>query len=238
MFPILGALARAARDLTHPRVLAVMLVPMGGAIVVWSLLAWYFWSAWTRAMSALFDGTGFARWFASHGVAWILESLSVVAVIALLLPAILITAVLITELIAMPVIVSVVERQYPTIEKDTTGTVVGSMWNASVAVALFAALWLVTLPLWLTGIGALVLPAILSAYLSQRLFRYDALAEHASRAEYTAVVRRARGRLYVLGLLLSLVYYVPLANLVAPVLSGLAFTHLCLAELARLRGAS
>jgi hypothetical protein len=31
------------------------------------------------------------------------------------------------------------------------------------------------------------------------------------------------------------VYYVPVVNLAAPVLSGLAFTHFCLAELARLR---
>jgi hypothetical protein len=44
-----------------------------------------------------------------------------------------------------------------------------------------------------------------------------------------------RGRLYALGLLLALLYYVPFVNLIAPVVSGLAFTHFCLAELARLR---
>jgi uncharacterized protein involved in cysteine biosynthesis len=45
----------------------------------------------------------------------------------------------------------------------------------------------------------------------------------------------ARGRLYLLGLLLAFVYYIPLVNLAAPVLSALAFTHFCLAELARFR---
>jgi uncharacterized protein involved in cysteine biosynthesis len=83
-----------------------------------------------------------------------------------------------------------------------------------------------------------VLPALISAYLSQRLLRYDALAEHADRDEYPQVLARARGKLYLLGLLLALLYYVPLINLVAPVASGLAFTHLCLAEVARLRAAS
>ena len=38
-----------------------------------------------------------------------------------------------------------------------------------------------------------------------------------------------------LGLLLALLYYVPLLNLLVPVLSGLAFAHFGLAELARLR---
>jgi hypothetical protein len=61
--------------------------------------------------------------------------------------------------------------------------------------------------LWFTGVGALALPPLLSAFLNQRLFRYDALAEHASAEEYRAVVARAKGRLFVLGLLLSLVYY-------------------------------
>ena len=47
----------------------------------------------------------------------------------------------------------------------------------------FCTLWVVTLPLWLTGIAALILPVLRSAYLGQRLFRYDALAERARREE-------------------------------------------------------
>jgi len=93
----------------------------------------------------------------------------------------------------------------------------------------------VTLPLWFTGIGAVVLPALNSAYLNQRLFRYDALSEHASREEYGEIVRRNRGRLYMLGLILAPLFYVPFVNLAAPVLAGLAFTHFCLAELQRVR---
>ena len=80
------------------------------------------------------------------------------------------------------------------------------------------------------------MPALNSAYLNQRLFRYDALSEHATRDEYREIVIRARGRLYLLGLLLSGLYYVPFLNLAAPVVSGLAFTHFCLGELARIRG--
>jgi uncharacterized protein involved in cysteine biosynthesis len=50
-------------------------------------------------------------------------------------------------------------------------------------------------------------------------------------------VRRAGGRLFLLGLVLAFLYAVPLLNLLVPVLSALAFTHLCLGELARLRQA-
>jgi uncharacterized protein involved in cysteine biosynthesis len=136
----------------------------------------------------------------------------------------------------MPVIVPLIAgRHFPRLERRRGGTVAGSAWNAATSVLMFAGLWLASLPLWLTGIGALVLPPLISAFYNQRALRYDALAEHASAAEYRAVLGSAGGRLYALGLALAVLYYVPFLNLLAPILSALAFTHLCLAELARLR---
>ncbi len=74
-----------------------------------------------------------------------------------------------------------------------------------------------------------------SAYLNQRMFRYDALAEHASREEFADLVRASRGDLFLLGILRSLLLYVPVVNLLLPVISALAFTQFCLARLARQR---
>ena len=177
---VFGAFGQALRDLLQPRVLAVLLLPMLGSIVIWSVLAWIFWAPWTEGFQALIDATSAGRWLISHVGSWVLGSMSALFVIALLMPAVLVTAILITELVAMPVIVSVVARIYPGLERRGEGTVLGSVTNAIVAVTVFALLWIVTLPLWLTGIGAVVLPALNSAYLNQRLFRYDALAEHAT----------------------------------------------------------
>jgi hypothetical protein len=236
---VMTSVARALRDTSQPRVLAVLFLPMLAAVLLWTVLAWIFWDTWTHTLRDLFDATAAARWLVEHGASWVLASLSALLVIALLLPLMLITAMIVTELVAMPVIVSVVAKAYPALAKRAGGSVLGSVANAVVAITLFVLLWIVTLPLWLTGVGAFVLPALISAYLNQRLFRYDALAEHASRDEYREIVTRAKGRLYLLGLLLAGLYYLPFVNLIAPVVSGLAFTHFCLDELAhhrRLRG--
>jgi uncharacterized protein involved in cysteine biosynthesis len=92
-----------------------------------------------------------------------------------------------------------------------------------------------SLPLWLLGPVGLIAGALNSAYLAQRLFRYDALSDHASADEYRALIQHARGRLFLLGLVLSPLNYVPLVNLFVPVVGGLAFTHFCLRELDGLR---
>lgn len=236
MIEILAALRVAVRELRAPRILAVLLLPMLGAILVWLTLSLVFWDRWSLALATFAADTGFGRWIESIGAGWVLHAASALGVVVLVIPAILVTALVINEIVVMPTIVShVAARYFPALQQRSGGTLAGSIVNAVVAIAIFAVLWLLTLPLWFTGIGALVVPVLLSAWLNQRLLRYDALSEHAAPQEDRAIVKASQGRLYMLGVALALLYYIPLVNLLAPVAGGIAFTYLCLAELKRLR---
>ncbi len=82
----------------------------------------------------------------------------------------------------------------------------------------------------------LVLPVLLSAYLNQRAYRYDALMQHADAAEMREVIARQRGGLWLVGILSGLLAYVPVVNLLVPAYSGLTFVHYCLGALRRRRG--
>jgi uncharacterized protein involved in cysteine biosynthesis len=236
MNAVLNALRSALRDLREGRVLALALLPPIVAIALCAALVWACGDDWARLVADWIAGASWLAWVREWGLGSIFIWASGVAAVAVLLPVLLITALVVTGVIAMPVIVPLVaERHYPRLERRKGGTIAGSAWHACATIVLFAVLWLITLPLWLTGVGALLLPPLLSAYFNQRMFRYDALAEHASAVEYRTVVRDARGRLFLLGLALALCYAIPVFNLVVPILSALAFTHLCLGELARLR---
>ena len=231
-----AALLRAARNVFEPRILAIVLLPMLGSLVLWTFIAWIFWDAWTGGIASAAGSTTVAGWLKNWGAAWVIDSAAVLLVVIAILPAIYITALVITEIVAMPVIVKLVgERYFPALERAAGGTITGSVLNAVTGISVFAVLWIVTLPLWLTGIGAVAAPVLTSAYLTQRMFRYDALAEHASGREIGRVISTSRGDLFALGALLALLLYVPFVNLLVPVLSGLAFTHLCLARLVECR---
>ncbi len=238
MNDVLQALGNAFRSVLNPRMLMLTIWPILAALALWLGLAWFYWDAWSQGLGAWLAGSVVGDWLPQRGLLDVVHYSSLVLLFALLAPLILLTAVLIAALIEMPLIVSfVAARYYPFLEKRRGGTAIGSAANALIAVVVFATLWVVTLPLWLTGVLVPVLPVVLSAYLNQRLFRYDALSEHASAEEYAAILGAGKGRMYMLGLLLALLYYVPLLNLMVPVLSGLAFTHFGLAELARRRQA-
>lgn len=230
------ALTRAAGNLFDPRIIAIVFLPMLVSLVSWTLLAWLFWGAWTGFISGAMASTTVAGWLQNWNATWVIDYTAALAVLIAILPAMFVTALVVTEIIAMPVIVKfVAERYYPDLRRAAGGTLAGSIGNAAIGITVFAVLWIVTLPLWLTGIGAVLAPLLASAYLNQRLFRYDALAEHASPEEFTKLVRTSRRDLFLLGILVSLLLYVPVLNLLVPVLGGLAFTRFCLARLAAAR---
>jgi hypothetical protein len=233
---VITAFFAALRDLREGRILALVLVPPVGAFVLWSVLAWLYWSYWIAWVDATLAATAAGQWIQSYDPGWVVTSLATLVLIALVVPLMLITVVVITEVFVMPVVVHLVgQRHFGSLEMKRGGTVMGSVWNSVRGILAFSLVWLVTLPLWLTGLGALLLPPLLSAWFTQRMFRYDALADHASAAEYGRIVQGSSGRLFLMGLLLALLFYVPLVNLVVPVLVALAFTHLCLGELSRIR---
>jgi uncharacterized protein involved in cysteine biosynthesis len=228
---IARALARAFPLLADRRVLVLVAAPLGVALALWLIAAITLGVPLTRALADLI-----ARALATLGLAAEPGAFATAggAIVAFLLISIGagVLALAAIAVFAGPVFVRVVEMHYfPSLAKRHGGTATGGAVNALVAIALWIPMALAVFPFLLFPPVGLPLSLCANAWLNQRLFRYDALAEHASRDERTAVIRGARGRLFGLGLALSPLSLVPLVNLVAPLYAGLAFTCLCLGEL-------
>ena len=238
MNAVLDALARALRDLFSLRVLWVVVWPMGVALLLWLVLGVTFWSTFSGWIAQGLDTLGIQTWLTDLEPVWIAHAIQLFVHLLLFVPLVMLTALVITALFGMPALVRLVaERDYPELKRQSGGGLAGSLWNAAIAIVLFVALWLVTLPLWLIGIGVIV-PFVAAAYLNQRLFRYDALAEHASAAEMAELFKKERNGWWGLGLLTGLVQFVPLLNLLGPVFAALAFIHFALARLDQRRTSS
>ena len=231
---IAGAMRRALPILFTARVIGLATLPVLGAAFVWTAIAVVAWDPLTGKLVHLLGG-------AADAALWQRIAADVVAVLMFAALAIA-TALAATAVLTMPVIVkTVAARHYPNLAVRRGGTFVGSTRNAVLALLVFVPLWLLTLPLLALPPLYIAVSLLLNAWLSQRMFRYDALAEHASDDEIAAVVRERKTRLLLLGLTLSPLSLVPLVNiLVLPIYAGIAFTELCLAELAsrRERGAA
>jgi len=228
---IVAALQRALPILLTGRIVALATLPLLVSAVVWIVIGVAGWQPVSDALAA---------WFASGSAepaTW--QRFTAGTIAALLFVALaVVTALAAVAVLTMPVIVkTVAARDFPMLEQRRGGTLLGSLRNALVALAVFVPLWILALPLLFLPPVYVVVSLVLNAWLTQRMFRYDALAEHASEAEMATILRQRRARLMGLGLALSPLSLVPIVNLlVLPIYGGIAFTELCLAEVARVRG--
>lgn len=238
MTQVLKAYARALKSLLTPGILWHLLWPTVLALAFWIAVAWMTWEAVGAAVTRLFDEVGVLnalqqRWQGSALAGAIFVK---VALGLLLIPLIYGTALFLVAVFALPLMLERVARQdYPELERRRGGTLAGSLGNALLALTVFLAGWIITLPLWLIPGMGIVLPVLLAGYLNYRGYSYDALALHADADELRQVLERERGGLYLSGLLAALLVFVPLANLVVPAYAALAFIHYGLEALRRAR---
>jgi uncharacterized protein involved in cysteine biosynthesis len=236
MSAILQTLGRATRDILTPRMLALAIWPMLVSLIVWGILAWWFGAAWKAEINALLGGTPVARLAHWLGADWLTGYAAGLLLALIWLPAVYLTALMITSLALMSIIVDfIAARHYPHLERRRGGNLVGSLTNSLGGLSWYLLLWILLLPAWLFAPFGAILSLLLTAWLNQKLFRYDALAEHASTAELKQLRQTGGWRLFPLSGLLVLLHLVPIVNLLAPVYMGLAFTHHSLAALAHIR---
>jgi len=223
---VLRALGRALPLVVSPRLIVALLRWLAAAFAVWLVVGVLVYAPATAALAHILGAAG--------GGQVAIKAL----VVVLLVIAALLTALVAIAVFTMPLIVRLVaQRHFPALEMRHGGTWHGGLRNALGAVVVF-------LPMWLACLFLLPLPPLYvaatwcaSAWFNQRLFRYDALAEHADREELARLPGAMRGRMFALGLVLAPLALVPFVNLLVPLLAGIAFACLCLAALAQARTA-
>ncbi|MBC7803387.1 MAG: EI24 domain-containing protein [Candidatus Parcubacteria bacterium] len=239
MTPVGRSIFFAFTSLFHPRILWLMVWPMLVSLLAWGATAFVLWGA-----TAIWLSSHLKRWLESGVFFFSVQTGDAMLVAAhvimalLFIPLVWFTALLILSIFGMQAMVEhVASRRFPQLARRQGGGVAGSLWNGLVALGGLVVLGLVSIPFWLIPPLWPVIPIVIMGWVNQRVLRYDALAEHATREEMTTIYAARRRSLYVLGAILALLAYVPLVGFVAPVVFGLAFIHLLLGELETLRQA-
>ncbi len=233
MTSVTRSLLFALGNLLHPRMLWLMLWPVLIALGIWGTLAIVFWAQLAVWLAGLINQWLTTGWLA---IQWDMQGAALIAakflILVMLVPLIQLTALLILSTFGMPAMVEhVAVRSYPGLEQRKGGSLAGSLWNGAVALCGMALLILVSIPFWVFPPLWPMIPVAILGWVNQRVLRYDALAEHADTAEMLQVFAGRRPSLYLLGLVLALMAYIPLVGFFAPVLFGLSFIHYLLAAL-------
>lgn len=221
---------RSMRSLFRPGIFLHLLWPTLASIVFWGGIAAYFWTDAAAALVSLIQSIPLiGGWMGDGGVGTVLANILLVLAI---LPMIYVTASFLVAVVAVPLMLDrLANTDYRDLEMRRGGSVAGSIVNATWALLLFLGALLVSLPFWLIpGVGV-VISILLSAWLNQRCYGYDALMNHADREEMRRIGKERRGGMYALGIAAGIAAFVPFFNLLVPALTGLVFVHYLLEAL-------
>jgi hypothetical protein len=175
------AYRRALRAQFSRRMLVLSGAPLILSLLLWGAVLWtglqplLDWLQGVFSDYGLFQSSG--SWLSTLGLGVFKVMVVPLLAIALLLPLMIGSALLFMGVIAMPAIERHVgNRQYPKLEKKEGGSFIGSVAINLGSTAVFALLWLLTLPLYAVPPLAWLVQACLWAWVTSRVMSYDALA--------------------------------------------------------------
>lgn len=241
MPPSLRAFFKACVSQFHPRMLALLVLPVLVSLVIFFVVAIFAWDPLSNWVSVrmLDPATTIGRayqWAAGWGLGAVRNVLMVAIVFLFFVPLAFIVALALTAAIAMPAVARFLGRgDYKDVLMEGHFSVFASLANSVLALLVFAVVYMASVPLWFVPVAGLVIPWLCWSWLTSRIMRFDSLLEHAHPDERAILIRRHRTQYFLLGLLVSALNFIPLMVLVTPVLSALAFGHFSLQALRELR---
>lgn len=230
MLEVVAAFSRSLRDLTRADVLWQAIWPPLAALVFWIAVAFAVWAHGVALMARVVPELPWSGW------EWVAHWGAVFLLLAAFAALVYFTAIFLVAVFALPRLINLVAASdYPDLGRHGENVFWGSLGNTLGVGAIFVVGCLATLPLLLIPGVLLVLPLLWASWLNQRTFRFDALAEHATRAEMRRLVAENRSRFYAAGVGTAAAAHLPLVNLLVPAFTALVFVHLGLAALRRQR---
>ena len=205
MHMIFDALWRALADCLRGKVIAWSLFPLALVIALAALVGVFWWDGWVLTVQSWLEGATWLQWLWSWMGSGTHTASAVAAAVVVILavsPVLIMVALAVVAVVMTPQMVELVaQRRFAHLQRKRGGGWVSSAFWAmgSTAVALLALL--LSVPLWLVPPLVLILPPLIWGWLTYRVMTFDALAEHASKAERQVIFEAHRYRLILMGVI-------------------------------------
>ena len=206
MYLFFDSFWRALVYCLHPKVIFWSLLPLLVMVVLSLGLGYFFWDSATDQLRLWLESAAFASkvwdWLDRVGAQQIKSVLVPLLLVFAVTPLIVVLSMLlVAQWLAPGVVKLVASKRFAGLQAKQGASFVRSLaWALSSTLLALLAL-VITLPLWLVPVLALLLPPLIWGWLTYRVMAFDALAQHASVAERRAIFQRHRGSLLLIGLL-------------------------------------
>jgi Etoposide-induced protein 2.4 (EI24) len=237
----LSAFLKAILSQCHPRMLALLVLPIVVSLlvaVIVGVLAWTPISLWVgnhMLDSGTYVGKAY-QWASGLGLGGLKDVVLVAMILLIFTPLAFVLGLAATAAIAMPTVARFLGGGgYKDVHLEGSFSLAASLANSLKALGIFFVVYLISIPLWFIPVVGLMVPWLCWSWLTARIMRFDSLLEHATGAERALLIKTNRPQYFMLGMMISSLNFFPLMILVTPVLCALAYGHFSLKALRDLR---
>ena len=201
---MLEAAFRAMAYCLHPRVIYLSLLPLILAALTLAGLGYWGWEAGMSGVRTWLDNWALSRtmldWMDNAGMGHLRALLVPLILVMLTAPLVIIACLLLVGGLMTPALVRLVRaRRFAGMASAQSTPWWRSLaWSLGSTIVAVVAL-ILSLPLWLFPLLAMVLPPLIWGWLTYRVLAYDTLADLASAAERDQLLKAHRRHLLVMG---------------------------------------
>jgi hypothetical protein len=196
---------RALAYVAMPRVIGLSLLPLlvAGGLSLW--LGYLYWEAAVAGVRSWLENwvltEAVLKWLGHQMGESFRAVMAPLIVVALVIPVVVVVSLLLVSLLMSPALVRLVaERRFAGLQRRQGASVWRSLgWSLSCTAVAMGAL-VISAPLWLIPPFALIVPPMIWGWLTAQVMAFDALADHASAAERTALLALHRWPLMLIGM--------------------------------------
>lgn len=222
----------AFKDILRPKIISIIILPFIASMFFWGMITYVFWGWLTGLGIDLFQSAfiqsilKFISTYIVIGHDPFIFLTKFFFIVGIVFPLALITYLLLTSIFLVPVIVEEIRRSdFPSLIKKSNSIFAGTTASLSLSAKYFFC-WLGTIPLWpiIPG-GSIIVPFLLLSWFNSRLFTWEVMVEISTKEETNVFLKNHTAALWSLGFLTSILYFVPVLNFIAPVITAAAFSR-------------
>lgn len=207
---------RALAYCLHPRVIYLSLLPLLLAAVGLGLLSWFGWEPGVAAVRHALDSWGISHavlaWLDRAGLGFLRTAAAPFLLVLMIVPLVIVLCLLLVAGLMTPSLVKLVrQRRFPgLLDREATPWWRSLLWSAGASLTALA-LFVVSLPLWLMPIFAVLVPPVIWGWLTYRVMAFDTLVDVATPQERDALLKRHHTGLLAMGILCGYIGAAPAA---------------------------
>lgn len=207
---------RALAYCLHPRVIYLSLLPLMLAGVGLGLLGWFGWEPGVAAIRHALDHWDLSHtvlaWLDRAGLGFLRTAAAPFLLVIMVVPLVIVLCLLLVAGLMTPSLVRLVrQRRFQHLQdREAAPWWRSLLWSAGASITALALL-LVSLPLWLMPIFAVLVPPVIWGWLTYRVMAFDTLVDLASPAERDALLKQHHASLLAMGVMCGYIGAAPAA---------------------------